>query len=1225
MSDDGAEHQSSHLERVECIVCKTASSISRALPKSQASQYGLKEEDVPSDARVCNLCRCKALRSRFTNCPVSSCPNAKMQRVKRLRSLPIKWVDLIPSVREQLQAEFGMDETLTKCCSLCYNRIVRKISASMDVSSFMTSKGKMNQARCSILNWSDEEIQRLKDGLKHNGINWSQVADVVGGVKTPQQCMTFFYKYMKKLNLEHHLPPDVKEAVLEERKPALTDEEESGSSTSSCDEIEGRVDGGADSDTASAPSPLQNSGSLEEESKENSITTPPPQLIEEGRITIPNPDTPERGGSASSPQSKGSTSGSNSLLPPVLLPNKEDYDSSATETADEGQGGGDTESGLNQAPTPKRDEEPSSPLTVKDLMLNVIEMQLMKNPQGNNSTNPGGPPTISSILKSDNSISYNQRERNTSRPNPDNSSLATVSVVNTQHSHQPPVQDLRKEGLVVVQVPQNLREAREPEGVTLDLSIKRPREAHPQMNKPVSHHLSPQPSSHGVYRVSHQSQQQPLAQMQQVQQQSHQSHSQPQQHHTQQPSGDSSGFFHQQILPPPLAPKLSPGVITGAPPNKPQCGSIIHGTPVSSPNLYNQGRYEQQGSTPIILHTSPHKEPGSITQGTPVHQRSSLFPSNPSDALFNKRMAPQGFYPPRVPAFNVEQRQIIMNDYITSREMPAPTSSSSRNGREKMYYPSGARQGVIQRHNTKPPSPGVSHHPPGYEAFSSLVDVASRQPSLPVPSPMTMSMPEVKNMPEDKRHLHGEGLGERFNRDSPHDRFPSRESEMRYMKESSKVHSQPSDRREHQQQSSAMLQLREQIPHGRETYQSHHMEREMQAHQMNIREQQQRDREHHNHQAHKAMREHQIHVQQQQHQQQQHQQQQQQQHQQQQHQQQQQQQRDLELRGVPRAIQNYPQRIIHNDPHMGMDQRLIQVQIYREQPSSSQSSSASSSAHAVSRALKQQEQQSVESQNVRGRPSEASTLTAASLIDAIITHQINQSSEGQSSSLPSGAGGGPQTQHTRPGDRLFQSFHRECSESNGKVSPMKSNLSVENKGQHSSQPPVHGSEHMEVYGSQPQGLRSSIYQGYEPQTWKLRRALQSKDVETPMHEKPEEHVNRGYYADPPVPLSPLDYVKNRIAEVMRTSEEDGAGKGNDSPISPDVNDDMESSPVVSSSPYISQNPHAYTYPYSALSLTTGSGAGVSMAPQTVNKPGNDPIPEPAPLLSAQYEPLSDED
>lgn len=152
--------------------------------------------------------------------------------------------------------------------------------------------------------------------------------------------------------------------------------------------------------------------------------------------------------------------------------------------------------------------------------------------------------------------------------------------------------------------------------------------------------------------------------------------------------------------------------------------------------------------------------------------------------MFNKRMTPQGFYPPRPPAYNVEQRQIIMNDYITSQQMHAPPTSGSRNGRsvgtagDKVFYQPapGTRQGVIQRHNTKPPSPGVNvnHHPPGYEAFSSLVDVASRQPSLPVPSPLAMqAMPaEMKvSHSEEKRHLHGEGLGERFNRDSSHERY----------------------------------------------------------------------------------------------------------------------------------------------------------------------------------------------------------------------------------------------------------------------------------------------------------------------------------------------------------------------------------------------------------------------------------------------------------------------
>lgn len=48
--------------------------------------------------------------------------------------------------------------------------------------------------------------------------------------------------------------------------------------------------------------------------------------------------------------------------------------------------------------------------------------------------------------------------------------------------------------------------------------------------------------------------------------------------------------------------------------SKAQCGSIIHGTPVSSPNIYSQNRYESSSS---LIHQvpTPHKESGSITQG----------------------------------------------------------------------------------------------------------------------------------------------------------------------------------------------------------------------------------------------------------------------------------------------------------------------------------------------------------------------------------------------------------------------------------------------------------------------------------------------------------------------------------------------------------------------------------------------------------------------------------
>lgn len=59
--------------------------------------------------------------------------------------------------------------------------------------------------------------------------------------------------------------------------------------------------------------------------------------------------------------------------------------------------------------------------------------------------------------------------------------------------------------------------------------------------------------------------------------------------------------------------------------------------------------------------------------------------------------------------------------------------------------------------------------------------------------------------------------------------------------------------------------------------------------------------------------------------------------------------------------------------------------------------------------------------NIRSGQGDASTLTAASLIDAIITHQINQtSSEAQAGQGATTNSTVPQQQVTRPGDRLFQ-------------------------------------------------------------------------------------------------------------------------------------------------------------------------------------------------------------
>jgi len=138
------------------------------------------------------------------------------------------------------------------------------------------------------------------------------------------------------------------------------------------------------------------------------------------------------------------------------------------ETADEGQGGADMDNSsvvvtlttsnsnttsLQQHPqpppivhSPPSTTSNSNPLTVKDLMLGVIEMQLKRTPNspadggGSSAPNSSGTPTISSILKTDhrNDITYvrgyksSSNIANTTLSNRD-TNLATLSVVSGPH------------------------------------------------------------------------------------------------------------------------------------------------------------------------------------------------------------------------------------------------------------------------------------------------------------------------------------------------------------------------------------------------------------------------------------------------------------------------------------------------------------------------------------------------------------------------------------------------------------------------------------------------------------------------------------------------------------------------------------------------------------------------------------------------------------------------
>jgi len=194
-------------------------------------------------------------------------------------------------------------------------------------------------------------------------------------------------------------------------------------------------------------------------------------------------------------------------------------------------------------------------------------------------------------------------------------------------------------------------------------------------------------------------------------------------------------------------------------------------------------------------------------------------------------------------------------------------------------------------------------------------------------------------------------------------------------------------------------------------------------------------------------------------------------------------------------------------------------------------------------------------------------------------------------------------------------------------------------------------EHIEsiINKDYPPTSRHGQFQNYEPQAWKLRRALQQKEMDQnqAIREKDERNIVRmagptspssraRYYEPPAVPLSPLDYVKNRIVEVMRTSEEEGGSKstGGESPGGGDMvideGEDQASHPAQAAAapPGFIATSAAYTYPFSALSLNaTAPPVPVPVAPVVPKQPVTavEPVPEPAPLLSAQYEPLSDED
>lgn len=412
--------------------------------------------------------------------------------MKRFRNLPPRLFELPPEIRDPLIQEFQIPPNVTKCCSACLIKIKRKLGPHL-----------------LGTNLTDEEIAKFKTLLQDVGPKWPQLAESLN--KTAVALKSFYFHFKKKYSFDLAVTEYYKLHPSEERRAVITDGDESDLSTSSCDEREGG------SDTASAESPK--------------ISVLPLTLSGKDDVKLIDGIKVQLGGG------KGSLKDER-LLPPLgQAPRKqktiEEYDSSATETADEEN---ESSPGNRQSPkvlhypnhttitmvTSSMQNGPRDELNVRDVMLDVIERSLKSGQQ----PPPPKPMTMGtlgkpSLLDSRADITYMRDYRmdgpklqaaNMStqlphgaqlvshRPVPSDG-LATLSVVNPgahpaqiigQHPHamssqiaatitpiqsSQPSQQQQQQHQQSQQghdAPKDMYARNEPEPQTLDLSIKKP-------------------------------------------------------------------------------------------------------------------------------------------------------------------------------------------------------------------------------------------------------------------------------------------------------------------------------------------------------------------------------------------------------------------------------------------------------------------------------------------------------------------------------------------------------------------------------------------------------------------------------------------------------------------------------------------------------------------------------------------------------------------------------
>ncbi|XP_077995441.1 uncharacterized protein LOC144448936 isoform X2 [Glandiceps talaboti] len=355
-----------------CSLCKNpldAYSLSRPVNKSNCDMFGVRESEVTPNMRVCSSCRCRSIRRRYdqnsivqTRCPLPSCKTPK-RKVRRLKPLPNKWTEIPDDQRQAISEELGLTEDITKCCAACFNRIARRLGSEVEapVSGSETTEHVVESSR-----WTEDEMERAKQGLKDFGRDWNAISQVVGS-KTEAQCKNFYFNYKRKFNLEALVQQYKKRRITRgSRRDSTADSvastvtgasEEDEESSISSDENDADNDDN-DEESSGTASASENENDIADSSNkvETSTSMTDPVTASTSSTTTTTPITIDLSNTQSSDKvdkkEEGPSESGSSLAGSKADHREEDHDSSATCSADEGTGPTD-----HVADTTKKDSD----------------------------------------------------------------------------------------------------------------------------------------------------------------------------------------------------------------------------------------------------------------------------------------------------------------------------------------------------------------------------------------------------------------------------------------------------------------------------------------------------------------------------------------------------------------------------------------------------------------------------------------------------------------------------------------------------------------------------------------------------------------------------------------------------------------------------------------------------------------------------------------------------